>query len=80
MEPLEDTLTVDNYKMENHVTTFKVGPLVILGMNDKLSFVDVKQKVCLIEFECEGKVDSVRASNDGREIYIYTNDCKLYRI
>lgn len=49
-------------------------------MLDKVAFLDEKKGVLLGEFNCVGRVDSIRMSNDEKEMYIYTDKCKFYRI
>ena len=66
--------------MLNHCSTLKFGDLLINGMKNHVSFIDIKSQVCISEFNCDGTVDRVRVSNDKKEIFIYTDKCKLYRI
>jgi hypothetical protein len=54
--------------------------MVILGMDSRVSFIDFVSNVCMGEFKCDGRIDSIRISNDKKEIFIYTDKCKLYRI
>lgn len=49
-------------------------------MLDKVAFLDQKNGVLLGEFKCVGRVDSIRMSNDEKELYIYTDKCKFYKI
>ena len=64
---------IPNYEMKNHISTLKTGDLFILGMHHRVSFIDNKANVCIGEFKCEGRVDSIRISNDEKEIFIYTD-------
>lgn len=54
--------------------------MLILGMDNKIAFLDSTTNVCIGEFECDGRVDSIKFSLDKKEIFIYTSQCKLYRI
>ena len=54
--------------------------MLVLGMLNKVAFLDIEQEVTLGEFKCVGRVDSIRMSNDEKELYIYTDKCKFYRI
>lgn len=71
---------ISNYKIRLHINTVKMGDILIFGMDNKISFVDINNNVCIGEFLCEGRVDSIRFSNDRKEIFMYTDQCKLYRI
>ena len=57
-----------------------MGHMLVIGMDKKISFVDLVRNVCLGEFECDGRVDRIKISNDQKEIFVYTSQCKLYRI
>ena len=57
-----------------------MGHMLVIGMDKKISFVDLVTNVCLGEFECDGRVDRIKISNDQKEIFVYTSQCKLYRI
>lgn len=74
------SIKIPNYSVKNHISTLKTGDLFILGMRNSVSFIDNKANVCIGEFKCEGRVDSIKISNDGKEIFIYTDQCKFYRI
>lgn len=64
---------ISNYKVKNHISTLKLGDIIILGMDGKVSFIDFESNICLGEFECNGRVDSIRISNDKKEVFIYTD-------
>ena len=50
-----------------------MGDMLVLGMDMRISFVDINSHVCLGEFECDGRVESIGISNDQKEIFVYTN-------
>ena len=75
-----DSIKVANYKMENHIITLKLEGLLINGMRNMVSFVCYQSKTCIGEFACDGRVDRIEASKDKKEIFIYTDKCKFYRI
>ena len=60
--------------------TIKLGGLLINGMRNLVSFVCFESKTCIGEFTCDGRVDRIELSNDKKEIFIYTDKCKFYRI
>ena len=71
---------IPNFKIKYHISTIKQGDMLILGMDNKIAFIDSTTNVCIGEFECDGRVDSIRFSEDLKEIFMYTHQCKLYRI
>ena len=72
MEP-QASIKISNYQVKNHISTVKMGDMLVLGMDMRISFVDINSHVCLGEFECDGRVESIGISNDKKEIFVYTN-------
>jgi hypothetical protein len=72
LSPIGST-RIPNYLVKNHISTLKTGDLLIMGMRHKVSFIDIVYNVCIAEFKCEGRVDSIKLSNDKKEIFIYTD-------
>ena len=72
LSPIGST-RIPNYLVKNHISTLKTGDLLIMGMRHKVSFIDIVYNVCIGEFKCEGRVDSIKLSNDQKEIFIYTD-------
>lgn len=67
--------------MHHHKTTLLQGEkFLIVGMIGMIAFFNVKNKVCLGEFKCEGKVLNLMTSSDKKEVFVYTDECKFYRI
>ena len=74
------SIKVPNYSVLNHIRTMKLGNLLILAMRNSISIICFENKVCIGEFTCDGRVDKMICSNDNKQIFIYTDKCKLYRI
>ena len=76
----KDSIKIEKYEVVNHITTIQLGEMLVQGMRNLVSFICLKNKVCIGEFMCDGRVDRIRVSNDNKEIFIYTDKCKLYRL
>ena len=74
------SMKISNYQVLNHIVTIKLGDLLIQGMKNLVSFNDFNNKECIGEFKCDGRVERIRLSNDKKEIFIYTDKYKFYRI
>ena len=76
---MKSSRKIKNYQIQYHLSTMIYGHKAILGLDNKLSIVDLKNKVCIGEFEVDGRVENMTISRDLNEIILYTNKCKLYR-
>lgn len=53
---------------------------MIVGMDGLVAFFHLQSQVCLGEFKCNGQVLCIKASSDQKEVFVFTDECKLYRI
>ena len=49
-------------------------------MDGSIAFFQLKNKVCVGEFKCEGKILNLQTSSDKKEVFVYADSGKLYRI